>query len=228
MEWLLSIDMGKKNFCIYIEETDVKRLQELQEITNICKSNRYEEDGTPSKEMNDILKRVYKNGKSILHINKDLTENTDKKKYLDSEIYYNMIDFLDKYKSYFDKCTMIVIEQQMNRNSMALKLAQHCYSYFAIKYGRGKKIVEFPAYYKTVLLGAQKIKCINKKGNVKWKTQDQRARKKWSIEKAKEILLERDEIKMVDIINKIKKADDLCDTICQLSAYKIKTYVLNE
>ena len=117
--WMVSIDMGKKNFCIYIEETNINVLKGLPKTS---KEERFNNDGTPTEKMRDLLLEVYKNGKTILHMNKDLTENTDKKKYLDTEIYYNMIDYLDSHKNYFDKCSIIVIEQQMNRNSMAIKL----------------------------------------------------------------------------------------------------------
>ena len=223
--WMVSIDMGKKNFCIYIEETNINVLKGLPKTS---KEERFNNDGTPTEKMRDLLLEVYKNGKTILHMNKDLTENTDKKKYLDTEIYYNMIDYLDSHKNYFDKCSIIVIEQQMNRNSMAIKLGQHCYSYFAVKYGRSKQIIVFPAYYKTILLGAEKVLSVRKNGMPKWKTIDQRSRKKWAIEKAKDILNQRNEIEVLDKVKTAKKKDDLSDTICQLTAFKIKTYLFEE
>ena len=91
---------------------------------------------------------------------------------------------------------------------MALKLGQHCYSYFTIRYGRFKKVIEFPAYYKTQILGAEKIKGKKvKNGNFQWKTIDKPARKKWSVSKATEILSSRGEIEtMNNIKTKTKKA----------------------
>lgn len=221
--YICSIDIGKKNFCFYIEECDTEL---LESIKNIPHELRYNEDGTPTKNMQEILSLVGVNGKTIAHINKDLTYNTDKSKYLDKEIYFNMIDHLDEHFSLFEKCSIFVIEQQMSKNSMAIKLGQHCFSYFCVKFGREKEIVEFPSYNKTCILGAQKTKGkMNKNGKYRWKTMDSRTRKKWAVTKAYEILESRGE---EDTMNNIKgkaKKDDLSDTICQLVAYKYLHFV---
>ena len=63
-------------------------------------------------------------------------------------------------------------------NTMALKIAQHCWSYFAINYGTAKKIEEFPAYYKTQILGAAKIKTVTKTGKLRFKSISKTKRKK--------------------------------------------------
>lgn len=224
-EWFLSIDLGKKNFCIYVEEVDINELNDYK--INIDVKLRYNADGTASVDMQKVIDDVCKNGKKILHENIDLTYNTDSKKYLDKEIFYNMIEQLEKYKDYFDKCSRIVIEQQIQKNSMAVKLGQHCYSYFMIKYGKSKDIVEFPSYYKTTILGAEKIKGkVFKNGNFRWKSMTQRNRKKWAISKALSILEDRGDVEHMNFIKKSKKADDYSDTICQLSAYKIKYFLL--
>ncbi len=73
-----------------------------------------------------------------------------------------MYELLEEYKSYFDKCDVILIEQQMSfgakkYNTLAVKLGQHCMSYFIYKYGKTKKVIEYPAYYKTITLGAPKV-----------------------------------------------------------------------
>jgi hypothetical protein len=224
-EWFLSIDLGKKNFCIYIEEIDIHDLRKYKIDIDI--KSRYNPDGTASSEMQKVINDICMNGKKILHENIDLTYNTDSKKYLDKEIFYNMIEQLEKYKDYFDNCSHIVIEQQLQRNSMAVRLGQHCYSYFLIKYGKTKDILEFPSYYKTTILGAQKVKGkVFKNGNFRWKSMTQRDRKKWAISKAISILHDRGDIDHMEFIKKSKKADDYSDTICQLSAYKIKYFVL--
>ena len=81
--WICSVDIGKKNFCFYIEETNINSLKKLK---NVEYSIRYNENGTPTNDMEKLLKKVGKNGKTILHINKDLTYDTDKKKYFDKKI----------------------------------------------------------------------------------------------------------------------------------------------
>lgn len=226
---IASIDIGKTNFAFYIEEVNVNNLQKLE---NIPLENRYNENGTLTDKMQELLKEVYKTSKTVLYKNENLTNNTDKSKYLDKNIFYNMIAHLDNYKSYFEKCDYILIELQLKRNTMAMKLGQHCYSYFAIKYGREKKIIEFPSYYKTQILGAEKI--FDKKyknGKIKWKTMDQRNRKKWAVKKALEILEDRGEKSVVDEIKNVKrgkkKLDDICDNKLMIEAFKYLFFVEN-
>jgi hypothetical protein len=104
-----------------------------------------------------------------------------------------------------------------NRNPMAVKLGQHCYSYFVIKYGKNKKTIEFPAYYKTQVLGAPK-KILDKKGKLIKMSKPER--KKWAVKQASVILQERGESAVIDNIKTKSKKDDLSDVICQLQAYK--------
>ena len=137
-----------------------------------------------------------------------------------------MVDHLDKFAEYWDKCDTFVIEMQMsfgkNRNPMAVKLGQHCYSYFIFKYGRFKKTIEFPAYHKTQILGAPK-KVLDKKDKLIKMSKPER--KKWAVEEAYRILTIRNESDVMDNIKTKSKKDDLSDVICQLEAYKFLTYV---
>ena len=225
---ICSVDIGKKNFCIYIEECDLNLLNSIQNIPYL---QRYNQNGTPTKKMQDILNKISNNGKTILHINKDLTYNTDKSKYLDPEIFFNMIDFLDSIGNELDKCSHFVIEQQMSfgknkRNTMAAKLGQHCYSYFAFRYGRFKEITEFPAYHKTCVLGAEKTRGKKfKNGNYQWKTLGPKERKKWAVEKALEILGKRGEKETLTNLKTKAKKDDLSDTLLQCISYKYLNFV---
>ena len=220
--WICSVDIGKKNFCFYIEETNFNSLKRLK---NIEYSVRYNENGTPTTDMKKLLQKVGKNGKTILHINKDLTYDTDKEKYFDKKIYYNMIEHLDSHKEYLSKCSIFVVEQQMIKNSMATRLGQHCLTYFMCRYPE-TTVVEFPSYNKTCVLGAEKIKGkMNKNGKYKWKTMDQRTRKKWAVTKAYEILTERGESETMDNIKTKSKKDDLSDTVIQLWAFKYLYFV---
>jgi len=223
---ICSIDIGKKNFAFYIEEIEKESLLSIQ---NIPKENRYNLNGTPTLEFKNILKQVWKNGRTILFKNNDLTQNCKKGAYLDAEVYYNMNDLLDQYSSYWDNCQTIIIEKQMSfgkkNNTMALKLAQHCFSYFAFRYGRFKQIIEFPAYYKTQILGAPKIEKKLKNGKITYKAIDKPQRKKWSIIQTIEILNDREDDITMSSLNSVKKKDDLADTITQLQAYKFLAYV---
>jgi hypothetical protein len=226
MNHICSIDIGKKNFAFYIEEIDNDSLLSIQ---NIPKENRYHLNGTPTQDFKNILKKVWTNGKTILFKNNDLTKNCKKGAYLDTEVYYNMIDLLDQHGSYWDNCTTIIIEKQMSfgkkNNTMAVKLAQHCWSYFAFRYGKFKQLIEFPAYYKTQILGASKIDKRLKNGKITYKSIDKPARKKWSIIQATEIFNDRQDENTTANLNSNKKKDDLADCLNQLQAYKYIVFV---
>jgi hypothetical protein len=223
---IASFDIGKKNFAFYIEEIN---LTELKNIKNIPKLKRYEANGTCTIDFSKILKQIYLNGKKILIKNIDLTSGTNKSKYFDIELCYNLIDVLDEYREYWDNVSYIVVEQQMSFgkkvNTMALKLGQHCESYFLFKYGRFKKVIEFPAYYKTQVLGSEKIETKTKAGKIRYKNIDKTARKKWAIEEGSCILAEREDFQTLSEITSMKKKDDLNDVIIQLQAFKYLYFV---
>lgn len=223
--WIASFDIGKKNFAFYIEEFDKSEILKLPKLTN---AKRYNADGTTTSVFSKIVEQVCSNGKCILFQNSDLTDGCKKNSYLDPETYHNMTDLLDQYVDYWDQCDAFVIEKQMSfgkrHNTMALKLGQHCWSYFAFKYSRFKEIVEFPAYHKTQILGAKKLEKNNKKGNLKYTSIDKPARKKWSVEKTMDILKSRNDFDTIKNLTSAQKRDDLADVLCQLQAFKILTY----
>lgn len=136
-------------------------------------------------------------------------------KALDANVFLRLTALLDRYKEQFDKCTTIIIEQQMSFgskiNTMAIKIAQHTYSYFLFRYGDTKKIVEFPSYNKTQILGAP--------GGL-----DKPARKKWAVVKANEIWVLRGDTTTSEFVQSNKKKDDLCDCLLHVLSYIIMTY----
>lgn len=223
--WLASFDIGKKNFSFYVEEVDVAQLRECKDVP---KTRRYKACGTPTRKFQPILDEVCSTGKKILLENVDLTIGCDKGKYLDPKVLRNMIEILDDYAEFWEQCDVFIIEKQMSfgkrHNTMALKLGQHCWSYFAIKY-ETKTIEEFPAYHKTQVLGATKIEKTTKAGKKRYKAIDKPARKKWCVQRALAIMGERNDIETLSQIQESRKKDDLCDVICQLQAYKYLTYV---
>lgn len=210
--WLASYDIGKVNFSFCIEEININTFESIQ---NIPKNKRYYKDGTCTEEFQDILNRIWVNGKIILLENIDLTYDTDKSQYIDPKLFVNMYTVLDRYKEYWNHCAAFIIEQQMSfgkkRNPMAMKLGQHCYSYFIFNYANFKQIVEFPSYHKTKVLGAGKM------------TKYQR--KKWAVSKGIEILSERNDLDTIQKITNMKKQDDASDVVCQLQAYKYLVFV---
>ena len=222
-----SFDIGKKNFAFCIEEFDKKNLIGIE---NIPAGRRYNADGTLTPEMEELLQRVFSNGKIILHANVDLTKNCDPKQKLDPETFHNMTDVLDEYTHEWDSCDCFIIEEQMafgkKLNKMAVKLGQHCYSYFAIRHGRDKRVFEFPAYHKTQVLGAPKIEGKPyKSGKTRYKAMEKPQRKAWSVKKALEILTSREETEYLDQMRSVRKRDDLADVLTQLQAFKYMMYV---
>ena len=56
---------------------------------------------------------------------------------------------------------------------------------------------------------------------------DKPQRKKWSVQKAVEILTMRGESNILESLTTAKKKDDLADVVCQLQAYKYSEIVDN-
>ena len=208
---IISVDIGYKNFCIYIEEFNLENLQQINDV-----EHKYNMDGSPKETMSVVLDKIYCNGKTIYHENVDISKGTENL----MEIFTKMYDYLESIVSILDDCDIIIIEQQMNKNIKALKLAQCCVSFFILKYKNTKKIVEFPSYHKTCVLGAPRSLKILKNGTKKWKTLTKVQRKKWSIQKTYEILNCRNEQNIIEKMSKNKKKDDLADTITMCQAFK--------
>ena len=202
--WIASIDIGKINFSFYVEEIN---LSELKSIENISKENRYNPNGTYKPEFAKLMEKIYKNGKKILLKNVNLTEGTDKEKYFDSNICYNLFELLDEYSDYW------------------VKLAQSCQSYFMMNYGRDLRVIEFPAYYKTLTLGAPQTLHKLKNGKTKYKTLGDRDRKKWSVQEGFYIMSLREDYESMGEVGLMKKRDDVNDVLVQLQAFKYLFFV---
>ncbi len=242
-EWFAAFDPGKVNFAFIIEEIDKNMLKDIvcpKKQDRFIKNGK--KDINPTDKYTSFLEEFYHCGNTILCSNNDITcdpeENKEPKKRatkkskkddskedkpvkkkgsktLDSSVFIRLTNLLDSHKEYFDKCSTIIIEQQMSFgskiNTMAIKIAQHTYSYFLFRYGNTKKIVEFPSYNKTQILGAP--------GGL-----DKPQRKKWAIEKANEIWTMRGDMDTIDMITTKKKKDDMSDCLLHVLAYIIHNY----
>jgi len=168
--------------------------------------------------------------------NNDLTHGTKTNNILEEQIYINMYNLLNQYKTYWDNCSVILIEKQMGfgagkQNIMAIKLAQHCYSYFMFMYGNSKTIIEYPATKKTQILGAPKKFGTITKFFKNGKSKDiQDNRKKWSVRTALAILQQRND---TDSYNKLtedhvykQQQDDIADCLLMNQAYCFEKFVL--
>jgi len=221
MVYIASFDIGKKNFAFYVENITTEEIQEWNKKKVLTK-NRYNKDGTMTEEWKPIVDEICFSGVPVLSKNYDLTEGEDIKT-INRTVYNNMYKVLDLHKDVWEKCSYFVIEKQMSwaksHNTMALKLGQHCYSYFCMNY-KDSAILEFPAYHKTQVLGAEKLKT-SRNGVVKYKSMDKPVRKKWAVEKAVEIVSSRGDTELLDLLSQSKKKDDIADTVIQLQAFKV-------
>lgn len=213
--WIASFDPGSVNFSFCIEELDLTKLKHIKKIKLSKVSNNKKEKEEEAYENN--LNIIYTSCKNILLRNTDLTKGCDKSKYIDLKVCYNITEYLDSYKEYFDKCSYIVVEQQMSfgkkKNTLCVKIAQHILSYFIINYHTFKVIVEYPSYNKTQVLNAPRK--MNKP-----------ERKKWAVMKALSILDKRGDKETFKHIEKSKKKDDLSDTIVMTQSFIYTNLVL--
>jgi hypothetical protein len=233
-----SFDPGVKNFSFLIEEYDmdiikglvcppktkrfVKKIVSDEEPPARKKNGELKkpkkkkrgEDLEISPEYNEFLEEFYHCSRTLFHKNTDVSVGAKitSNKCLNQEIFTELTRLLDDHKEHFDSCQEIVIEEQMSfgarLNLTAIKIAQHVYSYFIIKYGNTKKITIIPAYNKTQLLGCP--------GGL-----DKPKRKKWIVEKVKEIWTLRGDLENVEKFSKNKKYDDIADTLGLNMTYMI-------
>lgn len=218
--WVASFDIGKKNFSFCIEEI---HLPTLENIKNIPYAQRYTKSGCCTDEFSEILDKVNKAGKIILLKHIDITlqlcekvPKTKKSAYIDPQWFINLTNILDSYLNYWQNCTTFVIEQQMSfgkkHNTLALKLGQHCFSYFLFHFANFKITLEFPSYNKTRIHGASK-------------KLTKYQRKQWAVQKAMNMLISKEDKITLKFFTELKKKDDTADAIVMLNAYKFMCFV---
>lgn len=204
--FIASFDIGYKNFSFYIEEIDENK---LYSIILPKKIDRYDKNNNITISFQNSLNQIYQTGKTILFKNQNISSSSSST----LDLCINMYDYLDLFQVYWNKVDIFIIEQQMSfgkkYNTIALKLAQNCQSYFIFKYGRFKKIIEIPAYYKTQILGCPK------------KETGKYYRKKWTVSETRYIFFLRNEYDLWKEFESYKKLDDISDNMTQLQAFKI-------
>jgi hypothetical protein len=220
--WIASFDPASLNFAFCIEEIDVSR---FESIKNIPFNERYNFDGTCKPQFQNILNDVCSNGKIILCNNVNLKKDSPITSKHHHSSFQSMIDCLDEYKSYWDQVHYFIIERQLKKNVIASRLSVVCISYFLFQYGNFREIVEFESKHKTMVLGAPRDEKKYKNGKTKFVSTSGYTRKKWSVQTGTKLLNERNESETLTDIAKIKKKDDVFDTILQLQAFKFLRFV---
>ena len=223
--YIASFDPGRKNFAFCVEKCSKSQLEVIE---NLPLSQRYHDDGTPTNELADILDQIYVNGEIVLHQNVNILSNPSDKAGIkvEQDVFHNLTVELNKHIEIWDKCSYFLIETQMSfgkkLNLPAVKIAQHICSYFVIKYGLSRQIIDFPSYHKTQILGAPKDEGRPyKSGKKRYKAMDKPQRKKWAVDQAIHILELRDETEILNNLQNKKKKDDMSDCLlmCQAGKY---------
>lgn len=214
--WIASFDPGLKNLAFSIEELPDDFMKKLKIP---AKNNRLDIYGEVTKDYKTFLKDFFKISKTILFKKVDLNTKSENPKVLDRSVFLELTKVLDEHKDYWNKCSYVVIEQQMsfgkNINVTALKISQHVYSYFIFYHGIYKEVFFFPAYNKTQLLGAPK-------------KLSKPERKKWSVAISTEIWIERDDKDSLKTLSTYKKKDDVCDCLIMNLAFIIYHLIDNK
>ena len=190
--YLASFDIGKKNFAQYVEECNVETLYALRDrYRALPKIKQRRVKGKMNDDIADILKEVCLGGTRIHTGVYDFRENKESDE-LDMSVRKNIIKHLEKYEYMWNKCDGFIIEQQFfakfkqsggrgsktQANIDAIKIAEGTLMWFLGNYPH-KEVMYFSSTFKTQMLGAPQLKEIG--------------RKKWAIEKAKEIYVERND-----------------------------------
>jgi len=203
---LASFDVGKKNFAQYVEECDVKSLYSLRDrYRALPKTKQRRVKGKMNDDIADILKEVCLRGTRIQTGVFDLRDDKESND-LDMATRKNIVDHLEKYIWLWNKCDGFIIEQQFfakfnqkgsrgsktQANIDAIKIAEGILVWFISMYPT-KEVAYFSSTFKTQMLGAPPLK--------------EKERKKWAIEKAKEIYTRRDDadaVKLYDLAETVK------------------------
>lgn len=156
------------------------------------------------------IERRYHNGYlELLAFDKqDLEEIDETADVISNHTYQNLTYFLDKYGSYWNTTHIVIVERQLPQNYKAVRISQHTISYFMLMLRNSELrplVVEINPKVKGKILKAPK-------------ELTEKQLKKWAVEKATELLTTQGDTKSLEIMSKLKKKDDVADTVCQIEA----------
>ena len=173
---IISIDPGTKNYAFRIE----KRYNSLFGNYNLSIVT----VAMTKKEFDDTRHHVNNNGTR-------------------SQLYVDLIKFLDMYKDQYPTASMVIIERQMSDNSDMWRMSQATIDYFIIKYP-DIIVIEVDAHLKSKAFNAPKM--------------TRPELKKWDIDTAERILMARGDEDGLKIMKSYKKMDDIADTVIAIEA----------
>ena len=190
---IASFDIGRSNFAQYIEDFNEEKLSSLKNrYKALSKKEQRKVKGDMNEEISDILNEIAIDSKRINIGVYNFTTKFDKG--LNNNVRLKCIKHLEKHRELWKKCDEFIIEQQFfavgrkksaGVNMDAIKLAEGVYTWLLINFP-DKEILYFGSQYKTQIFGAPS-------------KMSKPERKKWSVEKSKEIFTRRSDQDMVNI-----------------------------
>jgi hypothetical protein len=205
---IAAFDMGTRNFAFCVEEFDPTPFSGSLPIRPT-----FDAQGCPTPDYEEKLNGVYRTGRLLECKCVDLleycrTRNT-------TNLYLGLTWLLDEYTSLWDATDLVLIEQQMaygrhKSNIQALRLAQHCLSYFTTIYGPFKAVEEFASTHKTRLLGCP---LVQRKLHAR--------RKQFAVGLAQRILEQRKD-PLYELWRTFPKRDDVSDCVLMIQARKVQ------
>ncbi len=206
---VVSIDIGLRNLGLSKESFPISTLKNIQSPTEF-----YDKYGESLPDMKRYISDIGCCGSLTYWERTDLG---DKKTFHSGQSYLNLIEWLDTLRitGIFDDVHVILIEQQMKTNNIAISIMHHIHSYFLIYFSTFKKVILYQSKNKTRVLGA----ALTTEVDGKLKAVTKYNRKKWSVTTITELLTSRKDKSSLTILKKEKKKDDLCDTVAQCLSY---------
>jgi|LakMenEpi03Aug12_release.lakeMendotaPanAssembly.Ray.scaffolds.fasta_scaffold299244_2 hypothetical protein len=204
--FIATFDMGTRNFAFCVERRDSTKRKKGIKPT-------FDAEGNPTDEYREQLEQVYQDGRLIECQRIDLVEYGKQQQI--GNIYLTLTRVLDMFTPLWDVVDVILIEQQMaygrnKANIQALRLAQHCLSYFYTVYGSFKTIQEWSSTHKTRMLGCPHSG-----------RRTHRERKQFSVNLATRILRERKD-PLLDVFYSLSKQDDVSDCVLMAQTFAVK------
>lgn len=228
---IASIDIGRKNYAVYIGDVDGKSIEKLSEVYDaLPKKYQRRVKGAMNKEVEKIHNDLFMIGTRI-HTSvfdfQNVDENGKSTDMFDIQTRRNLFKYLRSLQELWDKCDIIRVEQQYfktvkykghrpggrgaNRNPgtecniAAVKVAEATVSWFTDNYPF-KDIDYFPSAFKTHTFGAPD-----------GLSKDQR--KKWATEKGKEVYTMKEDLGMMkifeasDMLFRKRRTKEKCDKV---------------
>jgi hypothetical protein len=209
---IAAFDMGTRNFAFCVEYIP-DNVSDTKKPVTIPVKPAFDVEGRALHGYQKYLEKLYQTGYCIECQCIDILEYCKLNQI--SNIYLGLTQILNLFSSLWDKVDVILIEQQMaygrnKANIQALRLSQHCLSYFHTIYGPYKTVLEWASTHKTRILGCPIVE-----------RRTHKSRKQFSIQLASNILKHRND-PIEPVFQSLAKQDDVSDCLLMIQAYKVK------